>query len=294
MDLRRLEIFCCVYDEKSFSRAAERLALSQPTVSGHIKKLEEHFGTPLFDRLGREILPTAAGRLLFRYGSRIVETKKAAAQAMEAFLHRLEGDLEIGASTIPGEYLLPRWIGQFHADYPGIDVHLKIRDTREIVELVAAGEVELGFVGARLPWPRLEYRVFASDTLVLAAPPTPEWAVDALSLDELRERPLLIREQGSGTRLMLERRLAELGRALEDFQVAAELGSTTAIKEAVKSGLGASVLSAIAVDRELEVGWVRKISLRQLGTLRRDFYRVIDKGRTLSPLSLAFLEALDP
>ncbi len=292
MDLRLLEIFCCVYEERSFSRAAERLGLSQPTVSGHVKTLEKGLRTPLFDRLGREIVPTAAGRLLFRHGSRVAEIKKAAVHAMDRFLDRLEGDLYLGASTIPGEYLLASPIGQFRADFPGVDVHLRIRDSREIVDAVAAGEVELGFVGARLPGPRLEYRPYASDRLILVAPPTPAWDLDVLPLAELAERPLLVREEGSGTRLMLERRLGELGTGLDELRVVAELGSTTAVKEAVKRGLGASMLSAVAVEDDLEAGWVRQVYVPEIGTLQRGFFTVVDTGRSLSPLVEAFLELL--
>jgi DNA-binding transcriptional LysR family regulator len=289
MELRLVEIFCCVYEERSFSRAASRLGLSQPTVSGHVKTLESHFGCLLFDRL-REIEPTAAGKVLYRHGRRIKELRETMLQAMEGFLHRLEGELLVGASTIPGEYLLPVRIGRFHQVHPGVRVHVRIGDTREIVDRVQAGEVELGFVGAHLPRARLEFRRFASDELVLIAPPGRAWAMDSLTLDELRKKPLLVREEGSGTRLVFEQRLRELGTGLDELNVVAELGSTTAIKEAVKRGLGASVLSAVAVEGELGGNWVKRIDVREIGTLRRDFFTVVSKDRDGSPLREAFLE----
>lgn len=292
MELRLVEIFCCVYEERSFSRAASRLGLSQPTVSGHVKKLEDHFGCLLFDRLAPEIEPTAAGKVLYRHGRRIKELKETTLQAMEGFLHGLQGELLVGASTIPGEYLLPARIGRLRESHPGVRIRVRIGDTREIVDRVQAGTVELGFVGAHLPRARLEFRRFASDQLVLIAPPSRAWAVDSLTLEELRKKPFLVREEGSGTRLVLEQRLRELGTGLDELDVVAELGSTTAIKEAVKRGLGASVLSAVAVEAELHSKWVRQVEVREIGTLRRDFYVVVDQDRAGSPLRDAFLAFL--
>ncbi|MCP3960430.1 MAG: LysR family transcriptional regulator [bacterium] len=294
MDLRLVEIFCCVYEEKSFSKAAERLGLTQPTISGHIKALEEYFEAPLFDRLGRAIGPTAAGDVLYEHGRRIVEMKRVTIEAMDCFFNRLEGRLRLGASTIPGEHILPAIIGRFREAYPRIQVSLAIHDTREIVDWVTRGEVELGFVGAQLANPRLEFREFTADRLMLVAPPTAFWEPydQGISLDELRKAPLLLREPGSGTRMILEQRLFELGHRLDEFQVVAELGSTTAIKEAVKAGLGASFVSSLSVEDELKEGWMRRIPTRIAEELKRSFYRVTNVERSSSPLREAFLAYL--
>ncbi len=294
LDLRLLEIFCCVYEARSFSRAGERLHLAQPTVSGHIKSLEESFGTPLFDRLGREIQATRAGELLYGYARRIVELKRLTVEGMNRFLERLEGRLTLGASTIPGEYLLPRLIGRFREACPDIQVCLIIRDTREIVEGVKEGWIELGLVGAQIPAPGLAFTEFAADRLILVAPPTPAWESESgrLSLAELKGKPLLVREEGSGTRLRLERRLRELGHDLADFHIVAELGSTTAIKEAVKAGVGASVISSLAVRTDLAAGWLRRLDIREIGTLERSFFTVVGTARAGSPLRQAFEEYL--
>jgi DNA-binding transcriptional LysR family regulator len=294
VDLRLLEIFCCVYEEKSFSKAAKRLYLTQPTISGHIKSLEEYFGTPLFDRLGREIKPTRAGRLLYEHGRQIVDLKKVMVEGMSRFLNRLAGQLHLGASTIPGEYLLPSVIGRFREAHPNVQINLVIRDTKAIINEVEDGRLELGFVGARVPDRSLTFTEFARDQLVLVAPLTPRWKkTTSLRLSELKTEPLLIREPGSGTRMIFERKLDELGENLDDFNVIAQFDSTTAIKEAIKAKIGVSILSHLAVQTELAARLMKTIRIREIETLERDFFAVINARRVRSPLCEAFLEHMD-
>lgn len=293
MDLRLLEIFCCVYEERSFSRAAQRLHLTQPTISGHIKSLEEYFGISLFDRLGREVRPTRAGELLYEHGHRIVDMKRRAIEGMHRFLGRLEGDLHLSTSTIPGEYLLPSMLGRFRKRYPHIRVAMTISDTQAVIAQVERGDIEIGLVGARVNDSTLQFREFATDRLILVAPRTARWdRIRALSLDQLRNEPLLIREPGSGTRIVLERTLARHGYQLGDFNVVAQLGSTTAIKEAIKANVGLSILSHLAVQTEMAAGLVKAIRIREIKRLERHFFIVTNRRRTKSPLSEAFLEFL--
>lgn len=291
MDLRLLEIFCAVYEEGGISKAAERLHLTQPTVSGHIKTLEEYFGTPLFDRLGRGIQPTRAGDLLYEYGRRIVEIKKNIAEGMGKFLNRLAGRIVIGASTIPGEYLLPPLVGRFHRAHPQVEISLMISDTAQVIHQVTRGHVDVGCVGAQWDSSDLEFTRFASDRLILIAPSAKRWEkVRYVSLEELVRLPLVLREPGSGTRAVFQRALREHGYHLEDFHIVAQLGSTTAIKQAVMAGLGLSVISHRAVRHELRCRLLRSIPIRDLPSLRRDFFFVRDPRRTLSPLGEMFLE----
>ncbi len=294
MDLRLVEIFCAVFEERSFSKAAKRLGLSQPTISGHIKALEGSLDTRVFDRLGREIQPTRAGELLYDYGRQITELKESAEQAMARFLNRLEGRLLLGASTIPGEYLLPEHIGAFSSLFPKIEVEVEIHDTRSIVESVKEGRYDIGFVGARLPDEGLLFEPFASDRLILAAPATPTWRASdgAMLFETLRRKPLLVRERGSGTRMMLERVLERHNMRLSEFKVVAALGSTTAIKEGIKARLGASFVSSIAVQEEINQGTLREVPVRGLDRIKREFFTVIHARRAASPLRAAFLEFL--
>ena len=293
LDLRLLEIFCAVYEERSFSRAAARLYLTQPTVSGHIKALEARLGARLFDRLGREIRPTAVGDVLYEEARRLPELRRAIAERVGRFLDRLEGELRVGASTIPGEYLLPDVLRRFRRAHPQVRAMVVIADTASIIEEVERGRVEVGLVGARRPQRDLDFQPFASDRLILVAPGDRQWArVKALSLAELRDLPLLIRERGSGTRTVLERALAELGHRLTEFTIAAELGSTSALKQAVIAGMGVAFLSARAVEHEVKCRLVRVVPVRELPIIEREFFVVRHRRRALSPVSETFLEFL--
>ncbi|NJL28213.1 MAG: LysR family transcriptional regulator [Thermoanaerobaculia bacterium] len=267
LSLRLVEVFCAVYEERSFSRAGERLQLSQPTISGHVKSLEDFFGTPLFDRRGHGVEPTPAGLHCYQHSQPILGGKHQLLTAMSRFANRLEGSLRLGASTVPGEYLLPAVIGGFHQAHPRIQVELRIRGTREIAQLVAAGEVEMGFVGAAWEEPQLSFEPFATDRMVLVAPDTAAWERPdgRIELAELLRLPIVLRETGSGTRMILEERLRRAGHPIEGLDVVAQLGSTAAIKEAVASGLGAAFVSGISVRGARRSAGLRELAVPQLG-----------------------------
>src|SRR5438309_2374744 len=206
LDLALLEVFCTVYEEGSFSKAALKLRLTQPTVSGHVKNLEGAVGARLLDRLPRNVVPTEAGKILYRRGRSILNEKDAAIRELGKFFNCVEGSLTVCASTVPGEYLLPRLIAEFHAKYRGVSVELQISDSKVVCNKVLAGTSELGFVGARFDTVGLEFRQFASDTLNLIVPNNDEWkGVASITLDDLAKKPFLSRERGSGTRVTFER-----------------------------------------------------------------------------------------
>jgi DNA-binding transcriptional LysR family regulator len=293
MDLRQFEVFCRVYKERSFSRAARELGLTQPTVSAHIKELEESLGTPVFNRLGREIQPTEAGRFLYEHAKSILSLKRNVMQKMAGFLNRVEGTLTVGASSVPGEYLLPGLVTGFHSRHPGVRARLRITDTAETVDCLRHGQIELGVVGATVSEEDVVFEPFVDDSLVLAVPATPQWKGRAqVTLRELRELPLLVRESGSGTRTVLEQALAKRNMKLSDMNVAAELGSLGAIREAVKHGHGVSFLSDLAIAAECKAGTLQVARVRELGVIRRTYYTVVSHRRVLSPLTRAFLDYL--
>ncbi|MDA2934700.1 selenium metabolism-associated LysR family transcriptional regulator [Acidobacteria bacterium AH-259-D05] len=290
LDLRLLEIFCAVYRERSFSRAAEKLRISQPTISGHIKNLEETLNVNLFERLPRTITPTQAANILYRHGEIILTERQAALQELMAFLDRLEGSLTVSASTIPGEYLLPQLLVEFHVQFPRVEIELSISDSREVCHRVADGRADLGCAGAQLDMVGLEYHHFASDQLVLVVPNDRKWQkVKKISIEDLRRQPFLARESGSGTRLSFER---HIGSSLDQFNVKAVLSSTNAVKEGLKAGLGVSVLSHLAVQTELASGLLKTVRIENHEPLRRDFFVVVSKRLTLSPIAEGFLDFL--
>jgi DNA-binding transcriptional LysR family regulator len=290
VDLRWLEIFCHVYQERSFSGAARRVGLSQPTVSDHVRSLEGELGVKLLDRSANRVRPTTAGKLLYDYGERILALKEEADRKMRHFLEKLEGELTLAASTIPGEYLLPEFIADFHRCYPGAQIVLRISDSLSAVEGVLAGRMELGFVGARQPSDELAFQPFAEDTLILVGPAENSARLPArLRLDQLKEVPLVIREPGSGTQQALERRLAEHGAGIEHFRVVLQTGSTAGLKQAVRIGLGYGFLSDRAVRDEIRSGLLSSFEVEEFRGFRRELYAVHHVKRPRSPLADAFL-----
>ena len=292
MDLRQLEVFARVVETRSFSRAAEALRLTQSTISEHVRLLEEEVGARLFDRLGRETVPTRAGELLYGYAQRLLALRAEAQQALQQFLGQISGGLTVGASTIPGEYVLPPLIGAFREKFPQVSIALHIGDSREIADSVVEGRVELGLIGARPEQRTLQAVELMPDELVVVVPPGHAWFGRKLvTLDELKPEPLIVREPGSGSRQALETALDEAGPGLGGLRVIAEMGSTSAIKQAVKAGVGLSIMSKRAVEEECRHGLLWCLTIKDL-RFTRHFYVVTHTGRSRSPLCQAFLDFL--
>ncbi|MEK6711978.1 MAG: selenium metabolism-associated LysR family transcriptional regulator [Nitrospinota bacterium] len=290
MDIRQLEVFCQVVRSGSFSRAAKALGLSQPTASEHIKTLEEELGTRLFDRLGRRVQPTPAGMVLTTHAQRILQEREKARAAIEEFMGRVRGSLFLAASTIPGGYLLPSMLGGFKKCYPETTVNIRVLDSRRVAEGVLEGAYQIGFSGARIPNSQLVYEFFARDELLLAVPPDhPLAGRPRIRAEELAGVKLLVREEGSGTRSVAEDRLGELGFALKPDQVAAVLGNPQAVRTAIKAGVGVAIVSRFSVREDLASGALREVPIQGF-ECAREFYSLVHKARSLSPLGRSFLD----
>lgn len=292
MDLKRLEVFCRIVETKSFTRAGELLRLSQPTVSEHVRHLEELLDEKLLDRLGREAQPTPAGRILYQYAQRMLRLKEEACQALEQFRGNLSGHLSLGASTIPGAYLLPRQVAALKRDFPAIQLSLHIAGTSNIARQLLQGELELALIGAPPRDARLECReVFQDDIVLVAAPHHPLSGRPALRLADLSEAEFLLRERESGTRSVTVQALRERGFDLEKTRIVAELGSGEAVRESVKAGIGIAFLSSLAVTEEVRRGALTLLPLEDF-SLRRSFFLVQRRNRRLSPLAEVFAARL--
>jgi DNA-binding transcriptional LysR family regulator len=292
VELHLVEIFCSVVDEGSFSKAAQKLRLSQPTVSGHVRNLEGLIGMKLLDRLPRGIALTPAGKLLYRHGTAIRNEKDSAIRALKQLLNAEQGELLLSGSTIPAEYILPSIIAAFRAEFPSIRVEIRISDSEQACADILAGRTELGFVGATVDSKDIEFRHFGWDELALLVPNTEEWkGVESIRLDELASKPFLARESGSGTRKAFEQ---ILGHSLDEFNVVGRLGSTGAIKEALKAHLGVSVLSVLAVGTELAGGLLKRVQIEGVESMKREFYVARKKRVSLSPVAEAFLDHAMP
>jgi DNA-binding transcriptional LysR family regulator len=292
-DLRQLEIFCKVVELGSFSKAADAVFLAQASVSERIANLEKMVGAKLLDRLGRQVVPTKAGDLLYKHAVLLLDMKRTASLKMEAFLGVKQGEIHMGGSTIPGEYILPKVIGGFNEKYPSISVVLTIADTSEIERRVLEGHLELGVIGSEGSQDSLTYQELWKDELVLAIPANHRWAKKkAVALKELFEEPFILRELGSGTLKSMEDSLRDPeSKAAGSLRVVARFGSSTAVKEGIKAGLGVSILSARAIDTELKTGILKALRVKGL-PMYRSFYLIRDRRRVPSPLCQAMIEFL--
>jgi DNA-binding transcriptional LysR family regulator len=293
-DLRQLEIFCKVVELKSFSKAAEAVFLTQASVSERVAGLENSIGAKLLDRIGRQIEPTRAGKLLYRQALRLLDMKRTARLEMEDFLGLKQGEVRLGGSTIPGEYILPWIIGQFSKKYPHISVNLTISDTTEMERLVHSGDLEMGVIGSRTSNKDLDHLDLWKDELVLAVNADHKWAKKrTVSPDELLEEPFILREPGSGTQRIIDNALKAAGlEGVHSLKTAAHLGSSTAVKEGVKSGIGVAIISSRALETELESGVLKTIKIKNIPPIKRNFYLIRDKRRILSPACRAMFDFL--
>ena len=292
-DLRQLEIFLKVVELGSFSKAGDEVHLAQASVSERISTLEGMVGAKLLDRMGRAVAPTKAGELLYRHGLRLLELKEKASLEMQDFLGVKQGEIHIGASTIPGEYILPQLIGTFAKEYPLIRIVLTVADSEEIETQVLHGNFEFGIIGRKSITKKLLSHELWEDDLVLVVPSRHRWATrKEVTAQELADEPFVSREVGSGTLSSLEEYLQLAGvKGTRSLRVIAHLGTSTAVKEGVKAGAGVSILSSRAVDTELKAGVLKSLKIKGLPMFRH-FYLIRDKRRTISPLCRTLLDFL--
>jgi DNA-binding transcriptional LysR family regulator len=292
MDLWQLNIFCKVIELKSFSLAGKTVHLSQPTVSSHIKDLEDHFGCRLIDRLAKEAIPTKAGEILYRYASRLIALKDEAETALAEFHGKIKGRLIIGGSTIPGVYILPKMIGAFIQLYPDVTISLVNGDTEEINNQIIEGNLELGVVGAVASDKRILQDQLIQDELRLVVPAGHKWENKrAISPEMLLKEPFITREVGSGTLISIQENLNQIGYNLSDLNIVSEMGSTEAVIQGIKSKVGLSILSPIAIAEELRGGTLKALIVDGLN-LKRNFFLSIHKHRSESPLGKVFIQFL--
>lgn len=288
MDIHQLRVFSSVYKNRSFSRASQELHLTQPTISNHIKSLEDEFACRLFDRLGRTIIPTKEADVLFGQAAEIIEKADALKDALSELKKDATGKIIIGASTIPGVYLMPKILTEFQKKYPAISFQIIIADSGGIIDSISRHELILGIVGAKLGNEYIDYVPFVEDELIVVSAPS-RAEKNAMTLREIISLPMVFREEGSGTRKEAEKILESEGISLNDINIAGIFGSTDAIKQAVKAGLGISILSKYSVADELEYKLLEEIKLTDV-RMKRNFYIVTHRKRTLPRLYDLFLQ----
>ena len=269
MDTRQLAAFCAVVERRSFSQAAERLGVTQPAVSLQVRALEKRLGTQLLDRSGRRVEPTEAGWRLYRGAQRMLALEdQLVAEVSASGDGAVAGDLVLGASTGPAAVAVPVVLGEFQRIYPDVRVFLTVSDTHSVVERVAARELELGIVGAARRHRGVRFEPFFSDQVILVCPPGHPFAGRTVALDELREAPLILMQEGAGVRQIVEDALRRQGVKLRDLDVRLELGLQESVRRAVEAGYGVTFISRTAVESDLAAGRLAEARVEGLDATR--------------------------
>lgn len=292
INFHQLHIFHTVADRGSFSAAAQALHMTQPAVTMQIQALEEYLGTKLFRRSTKKIELTEAGKELMVYARRSIELVKETERAMARFTHMLQGRLLLGASLTVGEYILPRLLGPFSREYPNISIQMKVMNSSQIVEEMLKRQLTFGLIESQADHAEIKTEPVLSDELRLVVPKGhPLSGRGAVGMDEVLTYPFILREQGSGTRQVMEEALKKYGIPGEDMKIVMELGSTGAIKSAVEAGLGISFLSQAAVKHELALGVLDIVPVRGI-RFERHFFAAYLKSDLLPISAVTFLQFL--
>jgi DNA-binding transcriptional LysR family regulator len=269
MDTRQLAAFCAVVERRSFSQAADRLGVTQPAVSLQVRALEKRLGTQLLDRSGRRVEPTEAGWRLYRGAQRMLMLEdQLVAEVSASAQGAIAGDLVLGASTGPAAVAVPVVLGEFQRVYPDVRVFLTVSDTHTVVERVAARELELGIVGAARRHRGVRFEPFFSDQVILVCPPGHPFTGRTIGLDELREAPLILMQEGAGVRQIVEDALRRQGVKLRDLDVRLELGLQESVRRAVEAGYGVTFISRTAVESDLAAGRLAEARVEGLDATR--------------------------
>ncbi len=290
INLRQLKAFVAVAENRSFTRAAKILYMTQPAVSAQIKALEERLDIRLMERTDKSIVLTEAGDMFLEEARKILSLFEGFTEAIDELKGVRRGRLCLAASTIPGEYILPKIIGDFKTAFPGIELSLKISDTGMVAEQLLMRTADIGIMGAPVKNEALHLEEFFNDELIVIGGPGSQ--KNEMSLDELVETDLILREPDSGTRMVFLQKLKKHNIDTKKMRVVMELGSTRAIITAVESGLGLSVVSRLAAQDALKLGKIREVKIRQ-AAFERPLYLAYNKNKYQSYACKAFLKHLE-
>ncbi len=296
MNLNYLQVFLEVVKSKNFSMAGKKMHLSQPTVTHIIKQLEQELDTRLFDRTTHSVKLTETGKLLIPYAEKILSLQEEARRNIALMEQTVSGPLLIGASMTTAEVILPKLVSHYQRLYPKVKIHVEVTNSEIILQALESGRLHFGIIEAPLTSSVLVIQPFMTDELVCitsAVHPRPELSTEqsCIQLEQLAKLPLIMREKGSGTRLVLEEALARHQIQIEQLQIIMELNSTEAIKEMVINGLGVAVLSRHLIKKELTLHLLTAYSL-QPETLLRSFYYAYLPEEPLRPPVIAMLQLI--
>lgn len=290
MNLEYLATFIKVIEKKSFSKAAEELHLTQPAVSFQVQALEKVCGEILLDRSSTKLRLTQAGEVVYRYAQRLTKEEEMLLEELAELKGIVKGELALGASTIPGEYILPSPLSQFKKKYPLVQLRLEISDSLSIAKKISQHQLDIGFIGSKFPKLNVTTEKFAADQLHLTVPsnhPLSRYA--KVTLNDTFKYPWVLREPGSGTRKTFLQELEKKGYSLANLNVVMELGSTQAVITAVAAGLGISTISEWALQPHIANQTIKTVPIADL-KLKRSFFLAYHPKTALSRLQQVFMD----
>ncbi|MCR4435869.1 MAG: LysR family transcriptional regulator [Clostridiales bacterium] len=275
----KLTTFIQVAKLKSFTKAADTLNLTQPAVTQHIKQLEEFYGVRLIKKNGRQISLTEEGELLLQHAKEF-EAKEVLLERKLRNKSALVKRYTIGATLTIGEYVLPYFLGEHKRLYNSIDIVMQVNNSEVILKKLISGEIDLGVIEGPFDKSRFQYKKLKEDELVLVCSPLDSFVkCSKVGIGDIIKRgKLILREKGSGTRMVFENKLVALGHNLSDVKVYMEVGSIGAIKSLVEANLGYTVISREAVKREVEAGSLVIIPMDGVRIMREFNFIYSDHG----------------
>ncbi|MFD1362412.1 selenium metabolism-associated LysR family transcriptional regulator [Lentibacillus salinarum] len=292
MNYERLKTFIAVAEKNSFSEAAKILYVTQPTITSQIKSLEEELGTKLFERTTKKVQMTHSAGILLKYARDIVHMNDSARKEITQMESTAYGELGMGCSLTIGEYILPAFLKQFKENYPLIQIQVTIANSQAIINHIKDQFIDVGLIETPIEDSQIRLEPFLEDEIVLIAAPDYFSSEDALiTLEHVQQSPLIFREEGSGTRSVVNHYMEKAGLSNDDLQIVMELGSTEAIKAVVESGLGVSFISKNAIKKEEELGLLKAYTITNM-KLKRHFYIAYRKKQVLKSTTELFLETL--
>ncbi len=260
MNVSQLKAFVMVVEHESFSEAARAMGISQPAVTMQVQALESAVGATLLERRYRAVGLTEAGRALLPHARTVLAELELARQELEALSETVTGRVAIAASTTPGQYVLPRLLGGFVAEHPDVGVAVEVMDTSAVIDAVAAGDAQMGVTGAEVAGTKVVFEPWGTDELVVVCAPADELAGRSnVPLSVLAEHPFIMREAGSGTRIVAEGVLHAGGVDPADLNVVMELGTNEAVVSAVEGGMGVGIVSRWVADKALSLRTVAEV-----------------------------------
>ena len=295
MNLKQLEAFVKVAETKSFSEAAKQLFLTQPTISAHVSALEKELNTCFLIRNTRGVELSESGKELYAYAVQMLEIEKTITGRFGKEIKPEGNVLRIGASTVPAQYILPNVMSTFHAEYPSEKLKLFETDSEGVIDMILSHHIDIGFTGTVIEKGNCKYLPFYEDELV-GLTPANEKFVEKLCggqilADWIMDEPVILREEGSGTKKEAEKMLAEQGIDMKKLKLAALMENQETIKRSVSKGMGVTILSKLAAEEELKNGTLLAFPLGSQGG-KRMINLVYDAEYPLLPAAERFIKMI--